>query len=72
MARLTAKSRRSLPAGAFVFPKSRRYPIQDKAHARAALSYSSGTSAAPRVRAAVASRYPTMGVKSKHRPRRMG
>jgi hypothetical protein len=62
MAKLTAKSRKALPAGEFVFPRTRRYPIQDKGHARAALAYSSGTAAAPKVRAAVAARYPSIAV----------
>jgi len=73
MARLTAKARRALPAGAFVFPKSRKYPIHDRSHARAALSYVSryGTaSQKARVRAAVRSRYPGIGRKRSTKRRR--
>ena len=35
MAKLTAKARAALPASAFAGP-GRSYPVQDKAHARAA------------------------------------
>jgi hypothetical protein len=38
MATLKAASRRKLPSSAFAYPRSRSYPIHDKAHARAALS----------------------------------
>ena len=38
-ARLTAKQRAALPSSAFADPKNRRFPITDKAHARAALAY---------------------------------
>jgi hypothetical protein len=37
MARLTAKKRNQLPAGSFAL-KGRRYPVNDKAHARNALA----------------------------------
>jgi len=72
MARLTAAARRRLPASAFVFPKARKYPIHDKSHARNALSRVSahGTAAQKaRVRAAVRSRYPSIG-RSRRRRRR--
>ena len=61
MARLTAKQRNRLRSSSFVFPKSRRYPINDESHARAALSMvaAHGTPAEKaRVRAAVRRRYP--------------
>lgn len=63
MAVLTAKRRRSLPSSAFVYPKTRAYPIHDRKHARAALSLSArkdtkGSYAT--VRKAVAKKYPGM------------
>lgn len=70
MARLTAAARKRLPRSAFVFPARRAYPIHDRAHARAALSYVSryGTaSQKARVRSAVRSRYPGIGSKRKRR-----
>ncbi len=38
MARLTTKARKKLPAKSFVFPKGRRFPINDRSHARNALA----------------------------------
>jgi len=38
MAKLTARRRRKLPKTAFAYPRTRKYPIYDKAHARNALS----------------------------------
>lgn len=38
MAKLTAKSRAAIPTSKFALPGKRAYPIEDKAHARAALS----------------------------------
>lgn len=38
MAKLRAKRRRKLPSSAFAYPKTRAYPIYDKAHARNALA----------------------------------
>jgi hypothetical protein len=37
MAKLKKEQRDKLPASAFVYPKSRSYPIHDRAHAKAAL-----------------------------------
>lgn len=37
MAKLRARARRRLKKSSFVYPRSRSYPIHDKAHARAAL-----------------------------------
>ena len=34
MAELNANTRKKLPAGKFAEPKERKYPIEDKAHAR--------------------------------------
>jgi len=42
MAKLTYAQREDLPKGDFVFPKTRRYPIEDAQHARDALARSSG------------------------------
>ena len=58
MAKLSTKARNALPSSAFVFPKTRRYPIHDKSHARNALARSSGKSEEGKVRAAVNRRYP--------------
>lgn len=70
MARLSAAARRRLPASAFVFPKSRKYPIHDRAHARAALSYARRNGVYGKVAAKVRSRYPGMAVGGKRRKRR--
>jgi len=43
MTKLTYEERKELPQGEFVFPKTRRYPIEDAAHARDALARSSGS-----------------------------
>lgn len=64
MAALSKAMRDKLPASAFVYPKTRAYPIHDRAHARAALvlaarSDTSGDLA--KVRAAVRKRYPDLG-----------
>lgn len=68
MARLTAKRRKSLPSSAFAYPKTRSYPIHDRAHARAALSLSARKNTKgsySTVRAKVAKRYPDMVSKKK-------
>ena len=38
MAKLSAGRRRKLPASAFAYPRSRKYPIDTKARARSALA----------------------------------
>lgn len=63
MAKLKGKTRRKLPASAFAYPSTRKYPIHDRSHARNALaraasSKTSGTYA--HVAAAVNRRYPGM------------
>ena len=61
MAKLTYQQRKKLPSTAFVNPKERKYPIQDKAHARNALARVSafGTPAEKAaVKKKVCSRYP--------------
>jgi hypothetical protein len=63
VARLTSKQRKALPASAFALGKG-RYPIEDKNHARAALTDVSrvGTPAQKAsVRGAVKRKYPAMG-----------
>jgi hypothetical protein len=65
MAKLTAKTRNAIPGKDFALP-GRRYPIEDKSHARNALSRVSGngTSAEKaKVRAAVHRKYPGIGKK---------
>lgn len=59
--KLSYKQRKALPSSAFVFPKQKRYPIHDRAHAQNALARVSqkGTpSEKAKVRAAVCRKYP--------------
>lgn len=71
MAQLSYQARKKLPASDFVFPKERGYPIEDKAHARAALQAAggarSGKPASPakkrKIRAAVHRKFPSLGGK---------
>lgn len=68
MAKLNAKKRNALPGKAFAEPGKRKYPIEDKAHARNALSRVSqhGTPAEKsKVRAAVKRKFPGIGKKGK-------
>ncbi len=65
MAKLSTKARKRLPASSFALP-GRRYPIEDPAHARNALSRIAqhGTPAEQRtVKAKVRRRYPSIGKK---------
>jgi hypothetical protein len=66
VAKLTTKKRKSLSSKSFVFPKSRKFPIEDKAHARDALSRAAhkGGSVEEKVKAAVHKKYPGIGKKS--------
>jgi hypothetical protein len=57
---VTAKKRKALPSSAFVFPKDKRYPIHDRAHAANALARSKGKPEEATVRAAVCRRYPDL------------
>jgi hypothetical protein len=59
-ATLTTKKRKSLPKQSFVFPKDRRYPIHDRAHAANALARASGKPEYNAVRRAVCARYPDL------------
>jgi hypothetical protein len=64
MAKLTTAKRKDLPKGDFAIPETRRYPIEDAAHARDALARSSGKSENKAVVAAVRRKYPKIDVKS--------
>ena len=55
--KLNAAQRRALPSKTFVFPKQRRYPIEDRAHAIAALRFSAGKPEEAAVRAAVRKKF---------------
>lgn len=62
--KLTNQAREKLPKKDFVFPKERRYPVEDKSHARNALARVSqhGTTAEKaKVRATVHRKYPGIG-----------
>lgn len=64
MAKLTYAKRKALPKDEFVFPAKKAYPIQDKAHARNALSrvaQNGSSSEKAKVRAAVHKKYPDIG-----------
>lgn len=63
MAKLTTKTRNAIPTKSFALP-GRRYPIEDKSHARNALSRVSGNGTPAekaKVRAAVHRKYPGIG-----------
>jgi len=63
MAKLTGPQRRRLPNSAFAQPAQRKYPINDRSHARNALARVSqhGTTAEKRkIRRKVAERYPSI------------
>lgn len=65
MAKLTTASRDALPSKDFVFKAKRKFPIEDKGHAKAALSRAAhkGGDVEKKVKAAVHRRYPGMGIK---------
>ncbi len=68
MAKLTSAARKALPAKAFAEPDKRKYPIENEAHARNALSRvaQSGTPAEKaKVKSAVKKKYPAIGKKEK-------
>jgi hypothetical protein len=62
MTKLTHAEREDLPTGAFVFPKTRRYPIEDAAHARDALARSSGKPEHAAVVTAVKRKFPEIEI----------
>ena len=64
MAKLTTAKRNKLPSRSFVFKGSRKYPIEDKAHARNALArvaQHGSPSEKAKVRAAVHRKFPSIG-----------
>ena len=66
--KLTYQERKHLKSSSFVFPGERRYPIEDKSHARNALarvSQHGSESEKTKVRAAVHRKYPGIGQKHK-------
>jgi hypothetical protein len=62
MTKLTYARRKNLPKGDFVFPETRRYPIEDTAHARDALARSSGKPEHDAVVTAVRRMYPEIDI----------
>jgi hypothetical protein len=63
MAVLKAAARNKLQTGSFALPSKRKYPINDIAHARAALSYAARSDTEGEystVRAAVLKKYPQL------------
>jgi len=64
MAKLTSKKRNSLPEASFALPGARKYPINDRNHARDALARVAqhGTPAQiAEVRGAVHKKFPSVG-----------
>lgn len=63
LSNLSTRARNNLKASAFVFPKTREFPIPDRAHAIAALRLSGRVdpNKAKIVRAVVKKRYPDIG-----------
>ena len=65
MAVLSSTARKRLSKNAFVFPKERKYPIEDASHARNALARAAqhlGPDGQAKVKAAVKRRYPNIHV----------
>jgi hypothetical protein len=62
MTKLTYAKREKLSKREFVFPATRRYPIEDAAHARDALARSSGKPEYAAVVAAVRRKYPEIDI----------
>ncbi len=68
MAKLSTTERKEIPAKSFAEPDKRKYPIENEAHAKNALSRVSqfGTSAEKiKVRRAVKKKYPSIGKSEK-------
>jgi hypothetical protein len=68
MAKLSTAARKALPTKSFAEPDKRKYPIENEAHAKNALSRVSqaGTSAEKaKVKAAVKKKYPSIEKKDK-------
>lgn len=64
MTKLIDARRKSLPKGDFVFPETRRYPIEDATHARDALARSSGKPEHAAVVTAVRRMYPEIEIEN--------
>jgi hypothetical protein len=62
MTKLSYAKRENLSKGEFVFPETRRYPIEDAAHARDALARSSGKPEHAAVVTAVRRKYPEIDI----------
>ena len=62
MTKLTYAKRKKLPKNDFVFPETRRYPIEDAAHARDALARSSRKPEHAAVVTAVGHMYPEIDI----------
>jgi hypothetical protein len=62
MSKLSYAKRENLSNDDFVFPETRRYPIEDVAHARDALARSSGKPEHAAVVAAVRRKYPEIDI----------
>lgn len=71
MAKLTAATRNALPSSSFVFPRTRKYPINDASHARNAESRAAhkGGAVESKVRSAVHRKFPQIG---KSKPTTLG
>jgi hypothetical protein len=70
MAKLKSKQRKRLPKSAFALPSKRKYPLDTKKRARAALAYAarSNTAGSPAtIRRAVLKRYPSLKKKTSKR-----
>jgi hypothetical protein len=68
MAKLSSAARKAIPTKAFAEPDKRKYPIENEAHARNALSRvaQSGTPAEKaKVKSAVRKKYPSIGKSGK-------
>jgi len=67
---MKARKRNSLPRSAFVYPSKRKYPIDTKKRAKAALSYGARKDtfgSARYIRSKVLKRYPSLRRKGKNR-----
>jgi hypothetical protein len=67
MAKLNTKERKELPAKDFAEPKERKFPIEDKSHARNALARAAakGPEVEKKVASKVRSKYPGIKVGGK-------
>ena len=65
-AELSTEERNNLGAKQFVYPKDRRFPIPDMAHAKNALARSSGKPEESKVKAAVHKKFPSLAAHDDH------